>query len=424
MSRPVSKWVLSLLSVVVAFSCGVVVQAQQDAGPSDSEVTVARVPYVAAVIGDKVYVRSGPAQVYYPVTTLSQGARVIVRKEMFGWAKIDPTRNCFSYIAKKFVDPADDPTADVGDSGVPEPLRFTGTVNADHVRVRAGSVKVAPAHADEVQTKLNSGDAVQVIGQRDDYYKILCPKNCYFWISLDFIKHVGVVTDDMISGESLTLVEDVSGSENSGNADAAIVSDDMQVEKTIKPGELDFQEYQQITQLLDLELEKPMTQRDFQPIIDRLNTLSERTTTRSIQTSSQVLARQVKRADLALKIWMRSQEQDQELQITLARINTKIEKVVSVNQLPQKKETDIVVKGRIANSAVFTANFKNRRYLVLDDKDRIIFYALAANDDLDLALWVDKQVSLVGRPTYDSFSKARLLHVTHIVELPPGLINE
>jgi len=420
MSRPVSKCVCCLLSTVVAFSCMGALEAQQAPQPQAlAEATAVRpanLPYAARITGDQVNVRSGPAQVYYPVTTLDRGERIIVLEEMFGWAKIKPTKGSFSYIAKEFVDRADAPAQDGSPAPVNDALElFNGIVNADHVRVRAGSIKVPPAHADEVQTKLDMGAAVKVIGQRDDYYKILCPKNCYFWVSLKFIKRVGPVTEAVAEG-----IEQPAGEAASSETESepGVLNEAPPEENLLSPEDLNRQAYQQVADLLDAQLDKPMLERNFEPILSRVSALIGQTSLPATKTSFKALERHVKRADLALRIWKRSQQQDEKLKVTLAKINSKIEKVIAINALPTKRDQAVFVKGRLTNSAVFTATHKNRRFLVLDAKDRIIYYAISAKADMDLALWVGRDVSLVGQVTYDTFSKSRLLHVISVVELP------
>ena len=40
---------------------------------------------------------------------------------------------------------------------------------------------------------------VTVVGQRDDFYKILPPERCHFWISLDFVERTMPVTDEIVA---------------------------------------------------------------------------------------------------------------------------------------------------------------------------------------------------------------------------------
>ncbi|MCK5270434.1 MAG: SH3 domain-containing protein, partial [Sedimentisphaerales bacterium] len=186
-------------------------------------------PYLGVITGDNVNIRSGPAEIYYAVGKLRKGQQVVVSGERHGkknWAMIEPTDQCFSYISKKYVViqdvsdvpdsavlqetpplqetipsatapavsdiPADSP-ADaslektvIGDDKLGQPpiapvekpaaRKFLrGMVTGNFVRVRVGSIKVPPVNARQVQTRLNYGAVVQVIGERDDFYKIVPP---------------------------------------------------------------------------------------------------------------------------------------------------------------------------------------------------------------------------------------------------------
>ena len=51
-------------------------------------------PYLATITGDSVYIRSGPAQIYYDVGKLQRDQEVIVHEHVLAqtnWARIEPT---------------------------------------------------------------------------------------------------------------------------------------------------------------------------------------------------------------------------------------------------------------------------------------------------------------------------------------------
>ena len=83
---------------------------------------------------------------------------------------------------------------------------------------------------------------------------------------------------------------------------------------------------------------------------------------------------------------------------------------------PLKNPDGIVVKGMLEKSAVFTAENKNQRFLVLDDDNRISYYAVSAIQGLDLSHYVGKKVSMLGQAQYDTVTRIRILRVTNIVE--------
>jgi hypothetical protein len=134
-----------------------------------------RTSYVGEVIGDDVFVRSGPGLNYYHVTKLKAGARVRVVGSSPGWLVIEPPKGCFSLIHKKFVD--------VG------PDKREGVVNANAVLVRAGSELSSQLYAK--QTKLNRGAAVHVIlPHNDDYLRIEPPAGAFLYISDQFVRRL------------------------------------------------------------------------------------------------------------------------------------------------------------------------------------------------------------------------------------------
>jgi uncharacterized protein YgiM (DUF1202 family) len=444
-------WVI----VIVVISCSATGWSQIPPDPGGSSAMVPQTleavqpqaekpeftPYLATIIGDSVYVRSGPAQIYYDVGKLQQGQEVIVHEHVLGqnnWAKIEPTSQCFSYIAKQYVELQDNPAqprvvtetdtvkstpeektaapkteqpqtteptpgkTQTITATVSEPL--LGIVTDNDIRVRAGSVKVPPANADQVQTRLDKGSIVQIIGERDDFYKIVTPKNCYFWVSLDYIKPIGAVTAAKL---------DELRSQSSKNVAAA------PVEVPLAQAQLKRKEYLEIVRLFEAEQNKPIKQRDFETIEEKLRELISKAQSPSLKAIASGFSNQIQRVQLSLDVLKESLAQDEKLRVTMANIDKKTELIVAVNNPPGKTQEDIVVKGQLARSAVFTAANQNRRYLVLDKDGQFIYYAMADKDGPSLETWLDKKISLVGTTTYDAFGGVRILHVKKVVELPP-----
>lgn len=382
------------------------------------------------------------------------------------WAMIEPTDQCFSYISKKYVViqdvsdvpdpavlqesplsqetipstidpavsvssteeeapvvsaiPADSP-ADaslektiIGDDKLAQPpiapvekpaaRRFLrGVVTGNFVRVRAGSIKVPPVNARQVQTKLNYGVVVQVIGERDDFYKIVPPPGCCFWTSLDYIRRVGPVTAEA----AVSIRSQAAGSVS-----------DKPGKVTLTQVQLERAEYQELARLFKAEQDKPVLQRELAPIKQRLVKLIEDAGTPSLKSLAQRLMRTMARAELARNALEISLSQDERLRITLDEIDKKVELLVSTRTPAGIKQQENVIQGILSPSAVFTATNQNRRFLVLGDDDRIICYAVSDIDGPDLSQWLGKKVSLVGRTRFDTFGKTRILYVTGIIELP------
>ena len=103
--------------------------------------------YTGVLTGTRVYVRSAPVD-GYPCTQLSRPARVRVVAERAGWLKILPPEGCYSLISKRYV----------------RVQGKRGTVTGNNVLVRAGS-DLAPGRMDMVQTRLNAGATVTILGE-------------------------------------------------------------------------------------------------------------------------------------------------------------------------------------------------------------------------------------------------------------------
>jgi hypothetical protein len=142
----------------------------QDAVP---QPTVANSKYqIEGVVNvDSVYVRSGPGEGYYPTQTLVKGTTVTVVGIKYDWLKIVPPENSFSYVGAVLVTPSADGT--------------TGKVNSNNVNIRAGSL--VNAMKTTVQTQLNAGDTVQIVGKQDNYLKIKPPATAYLYINKQYV---------------------------------------------------------------------------------------------------------------------------------------------------------------------------------------------------------------------------------------------
>src|SRR5580658_2045238 len=120
---------------------------------------------------DSVYVRSGPGEGYYPTQELTKNAAVTVVGIKFDWLKILPPQGSFSYVGSVFVDRA-------GDSSV-------GKINRNDVNIRAGST--VNAMKTTVQTRLNAGNEVEIIGKEEEYLKIKPPAGAYLYVKKDLV---------------------------------------------------------------------------------------------------------------------------------------------------------------------------------------------------------------------------------------------
>ena len=166
----------TLLFSVSGFGANDAANPQIAGKPADAQY-----PFVAEVTGADVYIRSGKGTAYYHCGKVQQGDKVTVFEEVFGWAKVLPPAGCYSWIHKDYVD-------------VQESQPTIGVINSDNRRVWAGTDYIQPMRSSSMQTKLNSGEIVELMKdqpENSDYYKIKPPTGAYLWISCDFLKYVG-----------------------------------------------------------------------------------------------------------------------------------------------------------------------------------------------------------------------------------------
>lgn len=129
-------------------------------------------PFNGVIQGDKVNVRAGAGQRYYAVSQLNAGTIVSVKEDLYGWYKIEPPADSFSYISKSYV------TVDgVGDTGV---------VVGQRVRIRAPAPS-GPDSSYKTQQFLDDGAPVQILGESGAFWKISPPKGAVYYIKGEFV---------------------------------------------------------------------------------------------------------------------------------------------------------------------------------------------------------------------------------------------
>ncbi len=141
------------------------------------EIENAKYNFQGVINSAGVNLRSGPGDNYYPTAQLEKGAPITVVGIRFDWLKVKPADGSFSYVAKAYVTRS-------GDGSI-------GTVDKPDLRVRAGSS--LNAMKTTVQTTLNVGDRLTILGEADEYYKVVPPANVYLYVNKQFVDAVKTV---------------------------------------------------------------------------------------------------------------------------------------------------------------------------------------------------------------------------------------
>ena len=167
-------------AVVLTWTLTIVIAALGVVAMGD-EGAAQQYPYIGAVTGTNVYVRSGPGVAdgrndYYQCAKLSPPANVTVVGRMNNWLKILAPQGCYSVIFAKYVDPDETST--------------TGVVTGDNVRIRAGGTE-HEINFWQPHGTLNKGDTVKILervtDRWGDWYKIASPHIAYFWIYAQYV---------------------------------------------------------------------------------------------------------------------------------------------------------------------------------------------------------------------------------------------
>ncbi len=139
------------------------------------EVANARHSFEGQINSNAVFVRSGPSENFYPTQKLDRGTPVTVVGIKFNWLKIAPPKGSFSYVPKAYVQRHGD-----GTEG--------SVMNDQPANVRAGS-EVNPMKS-TVQTRLQPGQRVRILGEQDEYFKIEPPEGAYLYVDAKFVDPV------------------------------------------------------------------------------------------------------------------------------------------------------------------------------------------------------------------------------------------
>ena len=214
-------------------------------------------PYKAYVSADDVYVRSGPGKNYYPSGKLQTGDKVeVYRHDPGGWYAIRPTEGSFAWVSARYLK--------LGEDGLAE-------VTGDRVAARVGS-RFSDIR-DVIQVRLNRGEAVEVLGQKEFksasnsgiWYKIAPPSGEFRWVHGKYVDPdyltsgvrtsragrsplLGVVETDSIRDQPRLLstltetegpspTEAISSSPKAGESDALKEESDVPAEQPSDPTE-------------------------------------------------------------------------------------------------------------------------------------------------------------------------------------------
>jgi len=363
-----------------------------------NEVSEPAFPYVAQIIADDVYIRSGPGTNYYPCGRLNKDDRVTVVGSQFSWLRIVPPAGSFSWISARYVsvDP-NNPSA--------------GIVTGNAVQVYVGSDYRDLMRCTTTQVRLNKGEKVKLMGQeKDNYYKIAPPTGGYRWVSTKYAKPVGPV------GQTLPKTIAPPPPPPQAPPTDTVETTDSNDTTAVVPSKISVEadkltEYYALEKQLEAERAKQIDQQDYSDIKKALLKIAADKEAGKAARYSEFAVKHIARFEFALKVAKAVRLQDAQLR----KIKDDIAKART------KRLADMQELGRFAVIGQFQVSkvYVEQTYQVVDDSGKITCYALPTGpaSQMDLSKFVGRKVGLIGTIEPHVQTSGALVRFTQIVEL-------
>lgn len=392
-ARLLSGWVFALLLAVVLIlpAAGQTPDPNAPRNPVSlpNEAVAAPTPanesYVAEVIGDDVYVRSGPGTNFYQCSKLYRGDRVQVVKSQQGWSCIVPPPGCFSWIAMQYVSiNPQNPTV--------------GVLTGDNVGVYTGSDTQEAKYSTSKQVVLSRGQTVKLLGEeKDDYYKIAPPQGAYLWVSSQYLQPVD---KSLIKTPAANTAAKSATAKKPTDPNAPLTGLDL---------------YYALVEKMKAEHEKKLSEQNYTEIKKKLAELAANKDGGRAARYADFSLKQVERYELACRVGKELEEQNKELQKTTAKIDEA--RTTQLQQIVRRDKYALV--GKLETSSVYAGTTK--RFRVLDESGKTICYVIptGAIANTDFSKYIGHKVGLVGPISPRPDTQQSLIEFTEIDLLDP-----
>ena len=386
---------IKLFAVVILISLVSVGFAQEAAttpsGPDEAETPAP--PYMAEIIGDNLYVRSGPGTNFYECGKLNKGDKVKVTEIQFSWARIVPPAGSFSWISMQYVSiDTDNPTL--------------GTVTGDGVRVYAGSDTQRPLYSTKLQGRLDKGDKVKLFGEQlDDYYKIVPPSFAYLWVSINFTKPIPSVEVAAPAVETPAVkTPAVEPAAEPNETPEEVVPEPV-------PTETMLEKYNSLREQVEAERAKPRSQQNYTNMKEALIKIAENEADDKVARYAAFVLKQVEGFELALAVTKQVQLQNEQLQKIKERINkARATRLAGFQDLGR-----FAAVGRLRTFTTYGPG----HYRIINEAGKTVCYALPTDQvsNVKLSRLIDRKVGLVGTIEPHPQSAGALVRFSEIDEL-------
>ena len=366
----------------------------QDSEPNQTEsvsqAPAMDFPYIAQVVGENVNLRSGPGMNYYRCSKIGEPNTVTVVETKFSWSKVVPLKGCFSWISKQYVKiEQDNPSI--------------GVVTGDDVRVWAGSDFVEPMYSTSLQTKLDVGDTVQLLGEeKSDYYKITPPAGAYLWISSEYLVPVKSIEKTDVEKPVIEAIP-------SGTKSQTVVQGQLPIESKM------LKEYNELTEKVEAESQKPLDEQNYTKLKNGLAKIAEDPNSGKAGKYAKFQIAQIDRYELAAQASDIIRQQDSQLEQKIAQIDKQAE----AEKIAKSDLGMFAVMGTLKKSRVFDVKAGITRYMILDDQGKLLCYAvpMKMRRSINVEEYLNQKVGLVGKIEPDIQTGSSIVKFTSITSL-------
>lgn len=397
------------------------VPAPAPAAPAAPAVAAApqmpQFPYVAEIVGNDVYVRSGPGTAYYHCVKLNAPQRVtIVGSTHGGWLQILPPAGSFSWVSKQYVKV---------DAAAPK----TGIITGDAVRIWAGSDFMEPMRSSSLQTKLNMNAKVEIIGDpagEGDYYKIAPPAGAYLWISSEFIKIPAPAAAKpaeakpeekpaavaVVPGKLADAVEPV---KEEAKPEVKVEQKPKEPPKPSKE-RLAIDACYALSAKIDAEAKKPAADQNYSGYRKALQAILDDPESGIAKKYAGYMMEKINRNELAISATDILKKQDEQLAQTKKQIDEAHKAQLAKVQMVDEK---FIMTGMLKPSYTYSGKVGQKRYLLTNEQGRILCYVSPGDPALEgkINTLLGKKVGLVGRIVNTSKELVTLVSITDVVEI-------
>jgi len=378
-------------------------------------------PYIAQLTQNNVNMRSGPGTNYYRCGKLNESNHVKVVSRKFSWSRIVPPAGSFSWISAQYV--------------------IDGKVTGDSVRVYAGSDLVKPEYSTTMQIKLDKGDKVTVIGEKQGgYYKIESPTGAYLWVKTSFTKYIEaakpvipaekakptpkpVKKDKPVTviplekkAEPVKAEKNVEAPVKEAKKEVpakAVEKPEVVVVQTKLSGESqELKKYYELKKLIEDEKIKPLLEQNYEKLKKALTEIIENKKAGKAARYSKFSLDQIKRYELAMSVAKEMEVQNKQLKDAEEKIRKALEAKLAEN--PDLGKYTVI--GTLKSSNVYSVKLKMKHYRIVDDSGKTVCYALPDKSavDIDTKDMIDKKVGLAGKVEPHKQTSGALVRFTKI----------